>query len=165
MSVSISDTDKGFIAFRRAMGAMDKSYTKVGIPDGVNGVSKEGPLPAGKLVTYVAANEFGAEAGPSKSVKIPERPALRQAFDMAHGSGQLGRVRAEIVNNVITSRLSVRQALSQLGEYMTGKMKLRVLTLRIPPNAPSTIARKKSNNPLIDTGTYRNSITHREVMA
>jgi len=35
-----------------------------------------------------------------------------------------------------------------------------IIALEDPPNAPATIAKKKSSNPLIDTGHMKDSVTH-----
>jgi len=53
-------------------------------------------------------------------------------------------------------------ALSEVGEWMTAKTKAKIRGLKSPPNAASTIKRKKSSNPLIDTGQMINSIQHVE---
>mgnify|MGYP000737125208 CR=1 FL=1 len=40
----------------------------------------------------------------------------------------------------------------------------KVIDIKQPPNHPVTIARKKSDNPLINTGQMVNSLTHVEVI-
>lgn len=52
----------------------------------------------------------------------------------------------------------------QLGEIIGTKgasiLKKEITQLSEPPNAPATIAKKKSDNPLIDTGLLRQTVTY-----
>jgi hypothetical protein len=52
----------------------------------------------------------------------------------------------------------VERALQQMGEIGRGGTYSYLTDLRTPPNAPSTIKKKGSSNPLIDTGALRASI-------
>ena len=45
-----------------------------------------------------------------------------------------------------------------LGEKVVADVQRKIVALKDPPNAPSTIAKKGSANPLIDTGRLRQSI-------
>jgi len=49
--------------------------------------------------------------------------------------------------------------LNVLGLQVVGQIQQRITSLREPPNKPSTIRRKKTDNPLIDTGFLRSSTT------
>ena len=50
--------------------------------------------------------------------------------------------------------------MGELGLKAAVDVQEKVLDVKQPPNAPRTIARKGSANPLIDTGHLRQSITH-----
>ena len=50
--------------------------------------------------------------------------------------------------------------LETIGVIAVGKVQQYMTDLRTPPNAHSTIAKKGSSNPLIDTGAMRQSVTH-----
>lgn len=54
--------------------------------------------------------------------------------------------------------------LDTVGSFLSGKMVEKIMSRVPPPNAPSTIARKKSDLPLVDTGEMMGAIDykHRE---
>ena len=52
------------------------------------------------------------------------------------------------------------KALAQMGVIASGGVKTYLTELDSPPNAPSTIKKKGSSNPLIDTGALRASIRY-----
>lgn len=105
--------------------------------------------PDGTPVAAVAAwNEFGA-------ANIPERPFFRSALALAEDPIE------QIIRDHIDPRtLQVDEALAnQIGAYMQGEVQKSIVDLTSPANAPSTIARKGSSNPLVDTGTMRTAVT------
>ena len=77
---------------------------------------------------------------------------------------EITNVTKKLYVGVLDGKLDIRRALGLLGEFVVGKMKRRITTLKSPINAESTKKRKGSANPLIDHSQYRNSITHVEVV-
>lgn len=152
--MSVRDIDKGWKAIIRDFGVLDDAYTKVGLQQGTirRGTGKEG---SSDMVKIAAIQEFGA---PKKN--IPSRPAIRQAFEM--NQKDIKRFSRQIIWRIITEQLTPRVGLGLIGEYHVNQVKKRITDLQNPPNKPGTIKKKKSTNPLIDTGQYRNSITHVE---
>lgn len=59
------------------------------------------------------------------------------------------------------SKIELKKAFNVLGNVMVGDIKKSITELKTPPLHPLTIARKKSSNPLIDTGHLRNSVTYK----
>lgn len=111
--------------------------------------------PDGLQVAAVAAwNELGARRGRPRA--IPERPFFRQALH------QLDPILARIIRRRIDpARLVVDQRLAdELGVVSQGEVQASIVRLREPPNAPATVARKRSSNPLIDTGTMRTAVSY-----
>ncbi|NJR73244.1 MAG: hypothetical protein HC773_05230 [Scytonema sp. CRU_2_7] len=153
MAGKVTLIDRGWNSIRSNLRHANGSHTKVGIQQGSTS-SKDGKV--SDLVMIAAANEFGTST-------IPSRPALRQAFD--NNRSQLSSVTQQAYDKMITGMMDSKAALGLIGEWMSDRMKRQITALRTPPNAPATIARKKSSNPLIDTGQYRNSISHVEVMS
>lgn len=103
------------------------------------------------LRIYASANEFGTRNG-----HTPERSFIRAAID--ENEGRIN-ARAEVVfRQVMDGRISMETALGQMGEFIQRLVTSKITTLRHPPNADSTIARKGSSNPLIDSGRMRQSI-------
>jgi len=111
------------------------------------GRHKESDLTVAAVYAY---NEFGTE-------RIPERPTLRPTFlkeriKYIYYMGQIAKVGMEDKN------YDIRQAMGRLGQLAEGDVKAAIVQLKSPPNAESTIAKKKSSNPLIDTNQMLNSV-------
>jgi len=160
----IQDIDRGWDDIKKKMRSADRSFTKVGLPfnvkvnKGSGGGSKGKRITESfKLIDVALVQEFGSKDG-----RIPPRAAIRQAFDT--NIRKITDFQIRIYDGLIADKLNVRQGLGLLGEFMTGKIKRQITTLRSPPNKDSTKKRKGSSNPLIDHSQYRNSVTHVEVI-
>lgn len=134
-----------------------KPRVKIGITqrdfkDPKEGLGEEGLSNRDITVGEVGVvNEFG-----SADKRIPERSFIRSTTD-----DERRRVNAMIARlkiPVLVGLLSTRKALSIVGVYMKGRIQNKIATLQTPSNAPSTIARKGSSNPLIDKGQLRQKI-------
>ena len=148
-SGSVKEIDQGWARIKKQLAIMDGSYTKVGVQEGErhdNGIS---------MVIIAAANEFG-------TFKIPERPALRNAFD--NNRPALESLKLRLITGIYSGKLTAERALGLLGEQHQRNTQKSIRDLKTPPNAPFTIARKRSSNPLVDTGQYIGSIRHVEVI-
>lgn len=113
------------------------------------GVFASAKYPDGTPVAAVAAwNEFGTST-------IPERPAIRNAnIENEDNLVRLIKKTVDPEKMVITKRIG-----GLIGANHQGATQQSIVKLRDPANAPATIKAKKSSNPLIDTGFYKNSIT------
>ena len=107
--------------------------------------------PDGTQVSAVAAfNEFGTK-------RIPERPFFRQAIgEMRNTLPDLLKEFLDPANPVIDERIG-----ALVGEKAKSHIQDRITNLRQPENSPETIKAKKSDNPLIDTGEMRRSVSYR----
>lgn len=115
------------------------------------GVISDHTYEDGLTVVEVAAyNEFGTK-------HIPERPFIRSTVKKE--KPKLKAFSGKLLKKIIDGKLTREKALGLLGQKVAGEIKETITTLRAPPNAASTIAAKKSSNPLIDTGELRQSIT------
>lgn len=128
-------------------------FTKVGNIDVESidvGYFADARYPDGTPVFEVAAyNEFGTS-------NIPERPAFRNAVRAIEDEGL-----SVIADIVAAAGVNLRaDGAEQIGEYAKSEVQEHVTTLDQPPNAPSTIQRKGSSNPLIDTGFMRQSVSY-----
>jgi hypothetical protein len=113
----------------------------------------QGPKYAdGTSVAQVAAwNEFGTET-------IPERPALRTGIKRAQpGVRALNKAN---LKGVIDGRMAASRALGLLGEYGKSEVQRAIVAGPWVPNAPSTIRRKGSSKPLIDTSQVLQTVTY-----
>lgn len=102
------------------------------------------------------SNDFtGPVAGVTQphTITIPPRPWLDKGAESG-AKEYLDTVREGIMDGLDAKRIMVR-----VGNEAEGAIKQYILDLNSPPNKPSTIQRKGSSNPLIDTGNMRESVT------
>lgn len=129
--------------------SLRKARKATGI-DGVDvGFFKSAKYPSGVPVASVASwNEFGSN-------RVPERSFIRRAMRIVepdikevmerHMRGQSG--------------LPDQAVADEIGQLVSDEIKRQIVEVKSPPNAPSTIAKKSSSQPLIDTGFMRQSAT------
>ena len=102
------------------------------------------------LAEVAAYNEFG-------SSDTPARPFMKQSFE--DHEDEL-KAACERVNATIASGGSVEQALNALGVTVKGLVQTEIVDGDFAENAPSTIKKKGSDRPLVDTGTMRQSVNY-----
>lgn len=95
----------------------------------------------------------------NRTTTIPERSFLRATIDMYQEA--IARRQVLLTQGYLLGKFDLHSSLELLGQYVVGLVKQRIANGIAPPNRPSTIARKGSSKPLIDTGQLRNSITHK----
>lgn len=88
------------------------------------------------------------------TLKIPMRPFFRNA--LAKNRKKWFRFFTTQIKNT----LDLDKSLNLTGEIMRGDIIKSLTNTTTPPNAPSTIKRKGSSHPLIDTGFLRASISY-----
>lgn len=143
--------DLGFKEVMQQLLATGKLHITVGVHGDV-GARKDGP----SQVLVAAANEFGTKDG-----RVPERSYMRSTVDARRGD--LALLMTKQLGVVADGKRTAKDAAEIAGLFMSSAIKKTLTDLSDPPNAPSTIARKGSSNPLIDTGQLRASITHKVV--
>ncbi len=113
---------------------------------------QSGSYEDGTTMAQVAAwNEFGTERSPS-------RPFMRQTIKDYQGA--ITKYTAKSLRSAVKSHGTVSIVLNRVGAYTKGKMQREIRDGEWTPNAPSTIARKGSDKPLIDTGQMRQRIVY-----
>ena len=100
------------------------------------------------LCEIAAYNEYGGSDRPA-------RPFMRQSFE--NHEPEL-KAACEDVNNAIASGGTAEAALKKLGVLAKGLVQDEIANGSFAPNAESTIARKGSATPLIDSGFMRQSV-------
>lgn len=108
-----------------------------------------------KSIAQVAIqNEYGV---PERN--IPPRPFMKRTVD--------GNVRKwkKMVQDELPQmkKMDLRVMAIRLAGVMKKDIQRSIDELMFPPNAPSTVKMKGFNNPLIDTGTMRDTVTWKEV--
>jgi len=107
-----------------------------------------------EVVKYATRNEFG---NPSKN--IPARPFLRSTLSV---------YKKEIIKFIMKEKENIllkgeyKKSFGRIGAFVQGLVQKRIKTSRswAVPNRPSTIAKKGSSTPLINTGRMRQAITY-----
>lgn len=157
MGVKIKDNDREYKKFLKDMKSLSGSFTKVGVLQGSKAKERgeDGNIhPTNKPLAEVAIkNEFGTE-------NVPARPFMRNAFREARED--LIELKKQNFNMIAAGRRDEKTALARIGAFFVGVIQDQIGSPQLEENAPSTIARKGSSKPLIDTGTLRQSIAHTE---
>lgn len=130
-----------------ALQSIEKKITNAGVlrmgfleganyPGGVNGA----PLSIAQVAFW---NEFG-------TVRIPARPAFRTtiAKQSKTWGDKLGKA-------VVATKYDGQKALALLGQSMRDDLEAEIAQWSTPGNAPSTIARKGFDKPLVHTGVMQ----------
>ena len=91
------------------------------------------------------------------TVRSPARPFMRQSVD--NHTDEINRKFQSLQAAILTGR-SAEQILKELGIFQKDLMQNEIITGDFVPNAPSTIRRKGSSKPLIDTGRMRQSVNY-----
>ena len=108
-------------------------------------------------VRFLKAGKGYAEIGVTGPhvIKIPARPWLNPGV-MSGNAEYLS-----IIEKTLAKDGTMEQALNKVGVVAVGKVQKYMTDLRTPPNAASTIKKKGSSNPLIDSGALRQSVTYK----
>ena len=105
------------------------------------------PIP---VAEYAAYNEFGTQ-------RIPARPFLRTSVDMFAEESWLPELADALKEGV-----PPETALNRVGLQAQADIRRVIEEWKDPPNAPSTIKRKRSgrDNPLVDSGDLLDAIDY-----
>lgn len=151
----VIDKDLGYDKWLKQMREIaDKPFTKIGIL-GDGDSNEEGVT----VLQYGSANEFGASgAGKNRNVEIPERSYIRSTID--ERKRRIFGKAFQLQESIFLGKISVKKALGIMGLLIQGNIIQKIVSLRSPANEASTIKKKGSSNPLIDTGRLRQSINY-----
>lgn len=128
---------------------------RVGVIGSEAAHEREDGITTGRLA---GVHEYGAAIKVGDTViLIPERSFIRAPI--AQNQRAYSSFIERNLEKVLTGRVSVDRFLGLLGAKVVGDMQAAIAKGIEPPNAASTIARKKSSKPLVDTGLLRQSIT------
>lgn len=115
-----------------------------------------------EYVMIAAVHEFGVTIRKNRgSIVIPERSFLRSTFD--EKQDEWFKFVKKQLEQVFSGRIDARTLCERLGAKMVADIQEKLTDLDTPPNAPATIAKKGSSNPLIDSGGLRMRITYKVV--
>lgn len=107
--------------------------------------------PDGTPVAMIAAiQDFGAPGA-----GIPPRPFFRNMI--AEKSPEWPKAIADLL---VQNGYDLAKTFEQVGQGIAGQLRQSIVDTNDPPLAPSTIARKGFDKPLVDTGHMLNSIDY-----
>ncbi len=139
--------DRIWKRIRKELLKLDGAFTAVGF-------FSEDKYPEGTNIASIAFfNEFGTK-------NIPERSFIRAWIDK--NKAKIRNFKIKLLDMLYKRRIDAKMALKLLGEFAQNGIKEEIIDIQTPGNAPSTIAKKGSSNPLIDTGRMLNSVRHKE---
>lgn len=140
--------DKKWKQLKKKLGklSLGKAHVRVGT---FGGVHSSGYL----MPELMATHEFGSQDG-----RIPQRSFI--GATLSERRQEITKLLSQYADQILQDKLAPAQALGQLGLWAATAVKAKITTTDIPPPLkPSTIARKGSTKPLVDTGQLVNSIT------
>jgi hypothetical protein len=168
INVEVEEKDTGWEQFQALIAEIRASggQLKVGVIEGVGTGSqkREGGISNAELA---AVHEFGTADG-----HIPERSFLRSTFALNLAKYMLNL--RTLLTRVLEGKMTVDAMFNVMGLKIVSDIKNRITTGDgiPPPNAPSTVARKRAKGahngalgatgvirPLVDTGRLLASIT------
>lgn len=103
------------------------------------------------LVEVALFNEYG-------TVNMPSRPFIRVTY--RDNEAEINAFIKKTVANGIKRREDAQSIMNKIGVYAKGLMQKEIKDGDWVPNAPSTIKKKGSSQPLIDTARMRQSIVY-----
>lgn len=137
------------------LGAIHEFGAEINHPGGTSyGYASKAAAERGE-VRFLKSGSGYAELGVTAAhkINIPARPWL--APGVAAGNDQY----IKIIERELADGGTPESALMKVGVVAVGKVQKYMTDLKTPPNAPSTIRKKGSSNPLIDSGQLRSSVT------
>ena len=88
--------------------------------------------------------------------RVPSRPFMRQSVDSNEGA--ISGFCKSRIKSLADGSKDAEQILKEIGVMQVGLVQKTIKDGDFVPNAPSTIERKGSDKPLIDTGQMRQSV-------
>lgn len=157
---SVKVIDHGWTKIRDRIVDLGGASTIVRV--GVQGVEAAANHQHSRLTVAQIADvqEFGRRIVQPKMrriIIIPARSFLRATIDQYREA--IARREILAMQGVVYQGWPLSKGLGLLGLYIVGLIQQRIANRIAPANRPYTIAKKKSDVPLVDTGQLRSSVT------
>ena len=91
--------------------------------------------------------------------ELGTRPVLAQT--VAQQGDSIKQASVELIMQVAEGKMKGKQALKNIGVLVKGAVQHQMVEGEFVPNAPSTIRKKGSDKPLIDTGQLRQGVSYK----
>jgi hypothetical protein len=148
----LKDIDHGWEHIQKIVKKMDNAHVRIGVLSTAGNYPIDENGKTASLPQVAFWNEFGTKTG------IPERPFIRATADEKRDNYKV-YLQKKIID-VFKGTASFKSTLEKTGMLAQGHVRKKIKTLETPPNAPSTIKKKGSSNPLIDEGFLLRSIDY-----
>lgn len=148
MSVKFESRDLGKARIERELKKARKLVGLVGIP---NDAQRHEDNPNIGLAEIAFIMEKGSAVN-----NIPPRPFMKQTREQ--NEKKMVSLSRKLLKAISNGTRTAKSAISEMAVKYEGAMKAIFVRGSFVPNKPSTIRRKKSSRPLIDTGLLRGSI-------
>ena len=148
MSVKFETKDLGKSKIERELKAAKKLVALVGIPSDAKR-HEDNPNIGLAQIAYIM--EKGSAVN-----NIPARPFMHQTRE--RNEKRVLGLSKKLLKNLSNGSITAMDAIKKLGVTYEGAMKRIFIEGSFAPNALSTIRKKKSSRPLIDTSLLRQSI-------
>ena len=135
--------------FYKELEKLKQLKVHVGYQSGETAVSSDGEPTGADLCEIAVYNELGTET-------IPSRPFMRDSVDKH--ADQINAFIKRQKSLFAEGKITAEQMLQAIGVFQKGLVQNEIVDGEFTPNAPSTIKRKGSDRPLIDTGKMRQSV-------
>lgn len=130
----------------RELDKLNELIVKVGFQQG------EASEDDGTDICDVAAwNELG-------TINIPSRPFMRDTVE--NNENEISDFMQKEVLDIVKNGKTAEQAFKEIGIKVKDLMQQTITEGNFTPNAPSTIRKKGSSKPLIDSGRMRQSVNY-----
>lgn len=150
MSATVREKDYGFEKITQELEKFKGAVVKAGILSS-SGENKNEV----SIVQYATWNENGVMSKSGKW-KIPPRPFIKMWAEL--NQKQTQNVLTRLYGEVAVGHITADEALNRLGKYAKSGIQHFIRTHQFKPNAPYTIKKKGSSQPLIDTGAMRDAV-------
>lgn len=151
------EMDRGYARIRRVM--RQSGFRGAVVDVGIVGPSATHPRGELTNADLAQLHEFGGPADPETGERNPpERSFIRSTLDENRPANR--RFLRKAAETVVYKGADLGQVLDLYGMRLVGQIRQRIASRIPPPLADSTIRRKGSSVPLIDSGELRRAITH-----
>lgn len=141
----------GFVRWATSKLRVPNLEVEVGFLDNATYISEDEESTGSDEVVYVAKVAYDNNYGNG----VPARPFFTNIVDTQENEYY------DVFKKYIDENYPVGDALGLVGMKIKQDIQKEIIDLKEPPNSPATIARKKSSNPLVDTGHMGDSVTYK----
>lgn len=149
MPSHVIDKDRGWNRIKNeVMKGRREPVVAVGVLQEDAQRNEEDGVTIGQVATFV---EYGTETAPARSF-------IRDTIDM--NRARYSKMILALNGHVVEGKMTTKRALELVGTRVQADIRNRMAQGIPPPNAPSTIAKKKSSTPTIDTGQLKGAVNY-----